>query len=133
MINQELLTKLYEADSANLEQILPATPQPVLPIITQSDSDAGYVFRYFVRQVTDKNFIVEVDKSQYERFKENPRFVTAEIKWKIVGKLETIIYPNGVPLNGVKDQNRLTVSNADLTFGGLYRYITNYDAYWLRE
>lgn len=133
MIDKELVNKLYKNQSEQLTNILESTPQQISPVITQSDSDAGYITRYFIRQANDKTFVTEIDKKQYERFKQNPRFAVVEIKWKIVGKLETIKYNTGVNLYGVKDQNRITVANADLTFGGLTNYISNYGEYWLRE
>lgn len=133
MIDNELLNKLYKNESEKLTSILESIPQQISPTVTQSDSDAGYIMRYFIRQANDTTFVTEIDKKQYERFKQNPRFTVVEVKWKIVGKLETIKYNTGVNLYGVKDQNRITVANADLTFGGLRNYITNYEQFWLRE
>lgn len=133
MIDRESINKLYKNQSEQLENILESTPQQVFPTITQSDSDTGYIMRYFIRQANDKTFVTEIDTKQYERFKENPRFIVTEVKWKIVGKLETIKYNTGANLYGVKDQNRITVANVDLTFGGLRNYITDYAQFWLRE
>lgn len=131
MINQNLLNKL--SNNKKIQQILEPMPQTIRPTITQSDADNGFVIRYFIRQVNDKTFVVEVNKNQYDRLKNNPRFIGAEIKWKIIGKLETVALPNGINLFGVKDQNRITVADTDLTFGGLRNYITDYGEFWLRE
>lgn len=133
MIDEKLLNILKPINKQKTSNILQATPQRVLPIITQSDADVGYFMRYFIRPANDKTFITEIDTKQYERFKENPRFILAEVKWKIVGKLETIKYSTGANLYGVKDQNRIAVANTDLTFGGLRNYITDYAQFWLRE
>jgi hypothetical protein len=133
MINTDLLNKLYKSNSEQLSRILDTQPQTVRPIITQSDADNGFIIRYFIRQVNDKTFVVEVNKSQYDRFKENPRFVGVQVKWKIVGKLETTKLPNGINLFGTREQNKITVADADLTFGGLRNYITDYGEFWLRE
>lgn len=133
MIDQELLEKLYDSDKERLTEILTSTPAQVLPTVTQVDVKNKFIMRYFVRQVTDKNFIVEVDNIQYEEFKENPRFVTVKIKWQIVGKKQNMTLLNGIVISGVQDTNRTVVSEADLTFGGLLRYITNYLEYWFAE
>ena len=133
MIDQDLLNTLYPSQVDKLSRILQTTPQYVRPVVTQSDADAGYIIRYFIRQANDKGFIVEVDNNQYQRFKENPRFIGTEIRWKIVGKLDTIKYSNGANLYGVGDVNKITVAEADLTFGGLRNYISNYVEFWLRE
>lgn len=131
MIDGELLNTL--SNSKQIAKILETMPQQVSPVVTQADSDSGFLVRYFVRQTNDSSFIVEVDENQYSRFKDNPRFIATKIQWKIVGKLETIKLNTGANLYGVKDINRITVADADLTFGGLRNYITDYGEYWLRE
>lgn len=133
MIDKELLSKIYKKDEITLEEMLDKTPVPKLPIVTQQDVKNKYITRYFVRLVNDKDYIVEVDKTQYQNFKENIRFLTTEIKWKIVGKKETDKLNTGINIHGVEDQNRITVADADLTFGGLSRYIMNYLEYWVSE
>lgn len=133
MIDEELLNKIYKKDEVSLKEILDKMPVPKLPIITQRDVENKYITRYFVRLVNDRDYVVEVDKTQYEEFKENPRFLTTQIKWKIVGKKETLKMNTGINLYGVEDQNKILVADADLTFGGLHRYITNYLGYWVAE
>jgi hypothetical protein len=133
MIDTDLIQKLYKSDEQRLTRILDETPTQSLPIVTQTDAKNGFITRYFARQVTDKGFIVEVDNSQYEELKENPRFVTVKIKWKIVGKKQNMTLLNGVTIYGVEDTNRVVVSEADLTFGGLLKYITSYLEYWFAE
>jgi hypothetical protein len=133
MINTDLLEKLYKSDEQRLTNILDIMPTQVLPIVTQTDAKNKFIMRYFVRQVTDKNFIVEVDNSQYTDFKENPRFVTTQIQWKIVGKKQDMVLSNGITMIGVEHMNRIVVSEADLTFGGLLKYITSYLEYWFAE
>lgn len=133
MIDADLIQKLYKSDEQRLTRILDEMPAQSLPIVTQTDAKNGFIIRYFVRQVTDKGFIVEVDNSQYEELKENPRFVTTTVKWKIVGKKQNMTLLNGVTIYGVEDTNRVVVSEADLTFGGLLKYITSYLEYWFAE
>jgi hypothetical protein len=133
MIDTALLQKLYKTDEQRLTRILDEMPTQSLPIVTQTDAKNGFIIRYFVRQVTDKNFIVEVDNAQYEELIENPRFVTAKIKWQIVGKKQTLQKNNGIYVYGVEDINRIAVSEVDLTFGGLLKYITSYLEYWFAE
>ena len=133
MIDEELLGKIYKKDEVSLKEILDKMPVPKLPIITQRDVENKYITRYFVRLVNDKDYVVEIDKVQYEEFKENPRFVTTQLKWKIVGKKETVKMNTGINLYGVEDQNKILVADADLTFGGLHRYITNYLGYWTKK
>lgn len=133
MINTELITLLKKESDSSFMKSLVATPIISLPVVTQSDANKKFLTRYFVRQVNDKFSVVEIDKKQYDQFKKNPRFITTEIDWKIVGKTETEYLPSGVPVYGVSDTNRQAVSNADLTFEGLRNYITNYLEFWIAE
>jgi hypothetical protein len=133
MIDMKLLQQLYKPRQKELMAILDTTPKQVMPVVIQSDARIGFIVRYFVRQVNDISFIVEVDRKQYDDFKENPRFIVTKLNWKIVGKKETVYLQNNTSIYGVEDQNKLIVSNADLTFGGLSSYITNYLEYWTTE
>ena len=128
-----MLNKIYSQKSAKFVEQLQEMPYLVKPTVIRSDAESGFILRYFIRLANDKSYIVEVDEAQYSKFSENPRFVTTEIKWKIVGKKETSLLPSGAKVKGVEDVNRATVSEADLTFGGLLRYITSYLEYWFAE
>lgn len=133
MIDTELLNSLYPDKKNQLSDILNPNPTPVPPVVTQQDAENGYLLRYFVRNANDSSYVIETDKKQYEQFKNNPRFITTQLKWKIVGIKKTHTLSSGANLYGVEDQNRITVKNTDLTFGGLFRYITNYLEYWISE
>jgi hypothetical protein len=135
MINYSLLNKLFKSPSskkkwANMVNNVPTGEQPT---VTQSDARDGYIYRYFVRPINNKKDIVEIDKSQYKSFKKNPLYVTAEVRWKIIGKLDTSISPSGAKNEGVRDINIRTVSGVDLTFGGLMDYIRDYTEFWVGE
>lgn len=133
MIDTELLRLLYKEEEPILKDLLDATPTYIRPIVTQADIQAKKLIRYFTRPANDINTVTEVDKKQYQQFKSNFRFITTSIEWKIVGAKKTIILNNNINIYGVEDLNRIAVSEADLTFGGLRRYITNYLDYWYAE
>lgn len=133
MIDDQLLKKLYPTKEKQLTRILLEFPTSANPVVTQADAEQGYIMRYFVRSANDDMFVVEVDKSQFESLKKNPRFATTSIKWKIVGRKNTEYKASGIPIYGVIDINRQTVANADLTFGGLRKYIGDYGQYWVAE
>lgn len=133
MTDFELLQRLYPRDANEMRETMEILPSTVKPIVTLRDAENKYIIRYFVQMVTDPNFIVEVDKTQYEDLKSNPRFLTLQLKWKIVGKKESERKSSNVVIYGVGDINREAVLNADLTMKGLKRYITNYTEYWFAE
>lgn len=133
MIDTKLLNQLYQKNAERLSKILLSRPTPVRPIVTQTDAEKTFIYRYFVRSTNDVDFIVEVDKIQHQEFKKNPRFITAEVKWKIVGKQNNENLQNNIIVYGTTDLNRQAVANADLTFGGLRKYIQDYAEFWVAE
>jgi hypothetical protein len=83
--------------------------------------------------VNDITLIVEIDKNQYENIKSNARFISVEMKWRIVGKKETKMFYTGANIYGVGDMNRIEVANLDVKFGGLKNYISDYLEFWFSE
>lgn len=132
-INPILLNKIYPNTSTDVLESLEKMPEPYKRSITQDDVLNGSFKRYFTRLVNDKNYIIEINSDEYINLKNNPRFLITSIDWIIVGKKETIERSPGIFLYGVADRNKKTVSEADLTFGGLRKYITDYLEYWFAE
>lgn len=133
MIDNELLQKIYPQKANEYERIIDKMPTPSKVIITQQDVANKYVTRYFIRAVNDKTHIIEINKKEYTKFNINPRFICCELRWKIVGKKNTLTVSSGAMLYGVEDTNRITVSDVDLTFGGLRNYISDYLEHWFSE
>jgi hypothetical protein len=135
MIDLNLLNKIFKSDfdKINWSYLSQETPRPVKPVVTQSDASNGYIYRYFVKLVNSNQLITEIDKSQYESLKENPRFVTIKLRWKIVGLKETSRSPSGAVNEGVADLNKKEVLKADLTIKGIRSYIIDYLEFWQAE
>lgn len=133
MIDDDLLTTIFKDKQIQYKNIIDAMPQSSIPVVTIADVDNGFITRYFVRPVSQRTNITEVNSRDYQLFKTNVMFVSVEIKWLIIGKKDTVKLGNGIALRGVEDRNRIAVSNADLTFGGLLNYIGNYLQYWVSE
>jgi len=135
MIDIDLLNKIFnsELDRKNIAFASQETPVPYRPIITQNDARNGYITRYFTKLANTDTLIVEIDKKQYETLKNNPRFYTIEIRWKIVGKKETTKTASGVLNEGTADINKREVMEATLTMRGLRSYIRDYTEFWVGE
>jgi hypothetical protein len=135
MIDLNLLNKLFKSDFDKIKwsYLSQESPVPIKPIVTQSDASNGYIYRYFVKLVNSNQLITEVDKAQYESLKENPRFVTYELRWKIVGRKQTATSPSGALNEGVADINKKEVMRADLTIKGIRSYIIDYTEFWVGE
>lgn len=132
-IDKTLFRKVYNNFLGKLEDDILIDPIPSIPVVTQNDAQNGYIFRYFCRPISNKHFVTEIDEQQFNKLKDNPRFVVAKLRWKIVGVKETSYTPSGVPIYGVGDLNRITTANLDLTFGGLRQYIVDYQQFWIGE
>lgn len=133
MTDTKLLDKIYPKQKKDIIKNYEMRPEVTPPIVTLSDLENKYIKRYFVRPSNHIDYVTEIDERQFSNFKNNPRFFTVMIKWKIVGKKDTIKLSNGINSLGVRDTNKETVRKADLTFGGLMKYITDYTEYWQAE
>ena len=132
MIDSKLLQLYNRSKQRKYSKLFQEEPSPSKLVITSKDVENKFVYRYFVRHTNDEGTVMEVNKSTYENFKKNARFVTAKIKWKIVGKKYEQIR-NGIIDLGVYEYNLQAVSKADLTFGGLLSYIIDYLEFWVAE
>lgn len=63
----------------------------------------GYITRYFLRILSNKT-VIEIDKTQYDRFGKNPLYAVISFKWYINGRLENTESANGV-IKGVLSKN----------------------------
>jgi hypothetical protein len=133
MSNTDLLKAIFSENATEIQDIYEVGPQYVKPVVTLRDADSLYIDRYFVQAVTDPNYIVEVDNIQYDTFKTNPRFTSAKIRWKIVGKQESIRTTGNTVLYGVGDINRDEILRTDLTMPGIRLYIRDYTEFWVSE
>jgi len=133
MLEPRVVEELYKKKEQKLKELLNIYPTSIRPIVTQKDVTLGYIMRYFIRPVNDKTVVMEIDKNQYENLKSNTRFITASVKWKIVGVKETRTLLTGITIYGIGDMNRIEVANVDLNFGGLKTYISDYLEFWFSE
>lgn len=99
-------------------------PQSYKPKITESDMNAGSIARYFVKFISNPS-IVEVDKDQYEYFKNNSYYTAIKIPWMITGNLNTVV-TNNVERLGIEDQNKKIVQYFNQQLPGLNRKIKNF-------
>jgi hypothetical protein len=134
MINRNLIDSIIRNNSEwnKITDNGIQTSTQYFPVITQDNLRDGYLFRYFSK-IVNQNSVVEINKYDYEKIKDNPRFVTAKIKWKIVGPIETTKTFSGAINYGVRELNRRAIEREDLTFGGLRGYIRDYIQYWVGE
>lgn len=133
MTDTRRLTLLYNTDAKEIQELFEVMPTTIKPTVSLSDAENGYITRHFLQLVTDKDYIIEVDKIQFENLKINPRFNSLKLKWKIVGRPESERKASNVIVQGIADINREEILKADLTMPGIKRYITDYTEFWFGE
>lgn len=85
------------------------------PVVKDSDYKAGYIMRYFFRQVNNPNSkILEVDKKQWISFKREPFYSKVKLKWLISGDK-----------NYVYSSNLKSITEADKTMKGIKSLLEN--------
>lgn len=100
------------------------TPYTNKPKITQADINNGYVMRYFVRNLSTK-LVTEIDKKQYEAFKNNVLYEKLELQWRITGFANDIITKDNKIIYGTKHSNTITTQFYDKRLSGLQRVLRN--------
>lgn len=97
------------------------------PILTDGDYKRGYITRYFIQKVNDKNSqIYEVKSDNFSTYKENPFWQTASLRWKIVGTTETKYNQDGsVKEYSIKESNSRSISTVKDKIANLKLYLPN--------
>lgn len=133
-IDANKLRQLYSRYKAQqLVETLQTNPSFVKPVVTRSDVDRGMITRYFIRGVSDCSEVLEIDSTQFDDFKNNIRFVTVKLDWKIIGNPYSSITPYGATDLGVEDYNKKQVEIIDRRFGCLKNYIRDYLELWYSD
>lgn len=99
-------------------------PMSNRPKITEKDVSLGYVMRYFVKPVST-NKVIEIDKQQYNTFKNNPFFVSMEMKWVIGGNDKNLIASDGQTIYGAGHRNEVSLDFYEKKMPGLKRILRN--------
>ncbi len=102
-----------------------STPISNRPKITDTDLQAGYVNRYFVKNISDKR-IVEIDATQHKKFVNSPYYETVVVPWVINGmEVDTNDPTTGRFVLGVPRRNLQIIDYYDSKMQGLRRVLRN--------
>lgn len=134
-IDASKLRQLYPSryTAQQLVGTLQTNPSFVKPVVTKSDVDRKMITRYFIRGVSDCSEVLEIDSTQFDDFKDNTRFVTTKLNWKIVGNPYSSTTPYGAMDLGVEDYNKRQVELVDRKFECLKSYIRDYLELWYSD
>lgn len=102
-------------------------PSTIVPSPTDDDYSDGIITRYFTQKVNDVNgFIFEIDFNVYNELKQNPYWITQDIKWRISGPLEPVYDDNGKMIDkGVRNSNIGSIAFGQEKIKNLNLYLIN--------
>jgi len=102
------------------------TPRPVAIRITESQRNAGFIMRYFLKKINE-TIIIEVSQEQYTSYQnqriDNNMYVAASIRWQITGPMQTVTTPIKIP--GVLEINQRAVTAIETTIPGISNRLSN--------
>jgi len=98
-----------------------------IPTPSKNHYDLGYIRRYFVQLVNDKNSpIYEVNERVYIKHESKSFYTRASLKWRIAGNLEETYDIEGNLINkSVKESNRIAIKLASKNIPNLKLYLPN--------
>lgn len=112
LIDKNIEVEIYKA-LAKPEKLEFAKEKKEPP--TEKDYKIGYMTRYFLRQVNNfQSKILEVNKAEFNKFKNESFYIKLDIRWKITGKLED-----------VADTNLNIINEAEKNFKGIKTLLEN--------
>lgn len=80
------------------------SPISTKPRVTQLDIVRGSITRYFIKSIS-RYQVLEINREQYNIFKDNPYYVTAKMPWIVAGNLFPSVV-NGRPVPSIEEQNK---------------------------
>lgn len=98
-----------------------------IPKPSTNDYKRGYITRYFIQKINDKNSqIYEVNSDNFSTYKENPFWSAVSLRWKISGSMETIYNNDGsVKEFSIKESNSRSISTVKSTIPNLKLFLPN--------
>lgn len=115
--------------SANIKNNLANYPSSYFPIATDSDYSRGYLIRYFLKNVNQSGYVMEISDFDYYAIRNGTAnydvsfMQTIEILWKITGPLRNKRISQYDTRAGIIDTNKRLVENANKTFVGIKEFI----------
>lgn len=108
------------------------SPKVYIPTITTTDRSKGYVVRYFLYKLNQKQ-IIEIDVTQYTKWQskliDNNIYYAFQINWWITGSIEDV-YTNGVLVKGVPTKNIDNLRQIESVVPEIFTFFSNLLEYY---
>lgn len=118
---------MYNNVANNLSIFTIQIPNTIVPEPSTSDYSAGFIRRYFCQRANDSaGNVFEIDEDNHTLLKTNPFWKVADIKWRIVGPMDTILKENGeIDDVGVRASNKAAIGLAVVNIKNISLYLPN--------
>ena len=129
---QPFVKKIYKALKPNIKTAYKLHPNSSQIIISESDRQRGFCFRYFIKKINETT-ILEIDKQQYDAWVSNnidtKLYIAVKLTWYISGNIQDIKTGNVIS-KGVISKNLHELQQADVTVPGMLNKIKNLTEYY---
>ena len=118
---------MYKDVANNLELFKIKYPKTFVPNPSDADYKNGFIERYFIQKVNDKNAqVFEVSENTYSSYISNPYWTSVNIKWRISGPLDVVYKSNGdISDKGVQNSNKILLDIASEKVKNIKLYLPN--------
>jgi hypothetical protein len=118
---------MYKDIANNLELFTIQIPQTVIPSPTSNDYEIGFIRRYFCQKANDVNgFVFEISIDEYNRLESNVFWKIADLKWRIIGPINTVYKDNGeIEDVGVIKSNKYSIQTTSSIVKNIGLYLPN--------
>lgn len=98
-----------------------------IPSPTENDYSKGFILRCFVQKTNDKGSpIYEISFKNSGKYKVNPLYTVAELKWRIRGPMDTQYNTTGnITDKSVSESNRIAIKLVSHLIPNLKLYLPN--------
>lgn len=119
---------MYTDVAKNLDKFSIKMPKTKTPSATDDDYEIGYIYRYFVRKVNDKNALVyEINSDDINEYNNSPFWSTAIVLWRISGDIDDKFDPISKSIKvGVLNSNKYSIQEGTKTISNLKLYIPDF-------
>jgi hypothetical protein len=102
---------------------------PYYPVVLESDYQQGYFLRYFAKNVTGPQFIIEISQADYSQLQNgtvSPNmlgYVSTSMLWQLTGPLKDTRVSQYQIIGGVYDTNKRVTEAKQKGFNGIIEFI----------
>jgi len=104
-----------------------SNPETIVPILTETNYETGFLSRYFCQKVNDKiGFVFEISFHTFKELQENPYWKTTILRWRLSGPIDPVYNDMGQLIDiGVIQSNKNSIQITASTLKNIGLYLPN--------